>query len=201
MRGRRCVPPSISGTPQRRSGKPSVEPSVAIRRSHHSASSRPPARHQPEIAAIVGLDGVRRVKPSGPSGVVEPSAERLDRLQVGAGAEGDAAGAGEHEHARVVVGLEARVAPRAARSAVGPSTALRRSGRSIVTTRGGAAALVADSSVSPDVRAVAPTSRRASAASPSARLLRGLAALPCACPAAAGACSSRTRTAGRRRSG
>ena len=28
MRGRRCVPPSISGTPQRRSGKPSLEPSV-----------------------------------------------------------------------------------------------------------------------------------------------------------------------------
>ena len=41
IRGRRWVPPSISGTPQRRSGKPSVEPSAAIRRSHHSASSRP----------------------------------------------------------------------------------------------------------------------------------------------------------------
>ena len=55
MRGRRCVPPSISGTPQRRSGKPSAESSVAIRRSHQSASSSPPARHQPEIAAIVGF--------------------------------------------------------------------------------------------------------------------------------------------------
>jgi hypothetical protein len=41
---------------------------VAIRRSHQSASSRPPARHQPEIAAIVGFVGVSRVKPSGPSG-------------------------------------------------------------------------------------------------------------------------------------
>ena len=108
IRGRRCVPPSISGTPQRRSGKPSVEPSVAIRRSHHSASSSPPARHQPQIAAIVGLDGVSRVKPNGPSGAVEPRGEALDRLEVGARAEGDAAGAGDDEHARVVVGLEGR---------------------------------------------------------------------------------------------
>ncbi len=87
MRGSRWVPPSISGTPQRRSGKPSVELSVAMRRSHHSASSRPPARQKPEIAAIVGLDGVRRVKPIGPSPLISRSSERLGRLQVGAGAE------------------------------------------------------------------------------------------------------------------
>ena len=54
MRGSRCVPPSTSGTPQRRSGKPSAESCVAIRRSHQSASSSPPARHHPEIAAISG---------------------------------------------------------------------------------------------------------------------------------------------------
>ena len=54
IRGSRCVPPSISGTPQRRSGKPRREPGCAIRRSHHSASSSPPARHQPCIAAIDG---------------------------------------------------------------------------------------------------------------------------------------------------
>ena len=81
--------------------------SVAIRRSHHSASSSPPARHQPEIAAIVGLDGVSRVKPSGPPSQLHARPEALDALQVGAGAEGDAAGAGEDHHARVVVGLEA----------------------------------------------------------------------------------------------
>ncbi len=39
----------------------------------------------------------------------EAPAEGLDRLQVGAGAEGDAARAGEHQHARLLVGLEAQV--------------------------------------------------------------------------------------------
>ncbi len=68
MRGSRCVPPSINGTPKRRSVNPSRALSVAIRRSHHSASSSPPARHQPETAAIVGFEARRRVKPSGPSG-------------------------------------------------------------------------------------------------------------------------------------
>ena len=107
MRGSRCVPPSISGTPKRRSVKPSFASSVAIRRSHHSASSSPPARHQPEIAAIVGFDGGPAGEAERALGQVQPRAERLDRLQVGAGAEGHAAGAGEDQHARVVVGLEA----------------------------------------------------------------------------------------------
>ena len=39
-----------------------------MRRSHHSAISSPPARHQPDTAAIVGFDGMRREKPSGPPG-------------------------------------------------------------------------------------------------------------------------------------
>ena len=67
IRGSRWVPPSISGTPKRRSVKPNVDPSDAIRRSHQSASSMPPASAQPSTAAIVGFDGVSRVKPSGPS--------------------------------------------------------------------------------------------------------------------------------------
>ncbi len=79
-----------------------------MRRSHHSASSSPPARQKPEIAAIVGFDGVRRVKPIGPSALISRRRDRVGRLEVGAGAEGDAAGAGEHEHARLLVGLEAR---------------------------------------------------------------------------------------------
>ena len=103
MRGRRWVPPSISGTPKRRSVKPSLASSVAMRRSHQSASSSPPARHQPEIAAIVGLGEIRREKPSGPSWKLEPRPEALDRLEVGAGAEGQLAGAGDHQHARLVV--------------------------------------------------------------------------------------------------
>ena len=43
MRGSRTVPPSISGTPQRRQNTPKVAPRAATRRSHISASSSPPA--------------------------------------------------------------------------------------------------------------------------------------------------------------
>src|SRR5881227_1517786 len=46
----------------------SLHDALPIRRSHQSASSSPPARHQPEIAAMVGFDGVRRVNPIGPAG-------------------------------------------------------------------------------------------------------------------------------------
>ena len=42
-RGSRTVPPSISGTPQRRQKTPKTASSSTTRRSHHSASSRPPA--------------------------------------------------------------------------------------------------------------------------------------------------------------
>ena len=42
-RGRRTVPPSIRGTPQRRQNTPNLALSDATRMSHHSASSRPPA--------------------------------------------------------------------------------------------------------------------------------------------------------------
>ena len=93
---------------------------MAIRRSHHSASSSPPARHQPEIAAIVGFEAreageaERAVWP-----LVEPGVDRRlrvvaaevggalgERLQVGAGAERLRTLAGEHQGAGVVVGLE-----------------------------------------------------------------------------------------------
>ena len=113
--GRRCVPPSISGTPKRRSVKPRPAVSVAIRRSHHSASSRPPARHQPEIAATVGFDGVSRLNPIGPSGRAATASSTSEvslrarlghRLQVGAGAERLWALAGEHQHPRLLVALE-----------------------------------------------------------------------------------------------
>ena len=114
IRGRRWVPPSISGTPQRRSGKPSfarlgADPQVAPERQLEAAGQA-----QPEIAAIVGFDGVSRVKPSGPSRprlqplLGDPLVvhRRRDRLQVGAGAEGLVAGAGEDQDPRLVVGLE-----------------------------------------------------------------------------------------------
>src|SRR5438552_4055756 len=43
IRGSRTVPRSISGTPNRRLKTPSVASRAATRRSHHNASSRPPA--------------------------------------------------------------------------------------------------------------------------------------------------------------
>ena len=54
-RGSRTVPPSISGTPQRRQYTPKTAVSSATRRSHQSASSRPPATAWPAIAAMTGL--------------------------------------------------------------------------------------------------------------------------------------------------
>ena len=66
-RGSRTVPPSISGTPQRRQNTPSTASSSATRRSHHSASSSPPATAWPAIAAITGLLSRSRVGPIGPS--------------------------------------------------------------------------------------------------------------------------------------
>ena len=54
-RGSRTVPPSISGTPQRRQKTPNTPVSSAIRRSHHKASSRPPATAYPDTAAMTGL--------------------------------------------------------------------------------------------------------------------------------------------------
>ena len=66
-RGSRTVPPSISGTPHRRQKTPNVASSAATRRSHQSASSRPPATAYPSTAAITGLLRRRRVGPIGPS--------------------------------------------------------------------------------------------------------------------------------------
>ena len=108
-RGSRWVPPSISGTPQRRSGKPSREPSAAMRRSHHSASSRPPARHQPEIAAMAGLERDHPAEAERSARILQARGEALDRLEVGSGGEGDAARAGEDEDPGVFLRLEAVV--------------------------------------------------------------------------------------------
>ena len=67
MRGSRTVPPSISGTPQRRQKTPSTASSSTTRRSHHSASSSPPATAWPATAAITGLHSSIRDGPIGPS--------------------------------------------------------------------------------------------------------------------------------------
>ncbi|SKX90603.1 Uncharacterised protein [Mycobacteroides abscessus subsp. abscessus] len=67
MRGRRTVPPSISGTPHRLQNTPSVASSSTTRRSASSANSNPPATAYPLTAAITGLDKGMRVGPIGPS--------------------------------------------------------------------------------------------------------------------------------------
>jgi hypothetical protein len=46
---------------------PSFAFSATIRKSHQHASSTPPARHQPLMAAIVGLPGSSSAKPIGPA--------------------------------------------------------------------------------------------------------------------------------------
>ena len=71
------------------------------------------------------------MKPSGPPGASGSSVSSAFRSAPAQNAL--VAGAGEHEHARVVVGAKRSKASRSA-SAVAPSTALWRSGRSIVTS-------------------------------------------------------------------
>ena len=95
------MPPSISGTPQRRSAQPKVAPALAIRRSHQSASSRPPARQWPEIAAIVGFGEASRVKPSGPPGASASSVSSAFRSAPAQKAR--SARAGEDEDVGVVL--------------------------------------------------------------------------------------------------
>ena len=79
-----------------------------MRRSHHAASSRPPATHQPSTAAMTGFDSCRRVGPSGPLG-----RRRGQVRQVGAGAEGLLV-AGEHRDACACRRPRRRAARRAA---------------------------------------------------------------------------------------
>ncbi len=66
-RGSRTVPPSISGTPQRRQNTPRVASSATTRRSHQSESSSPPATACPSMAAITGFSSISREGPIGPS--------------------------------------------------------------------------------------------------------------------------------------
>ena len=142
-RGRRTVPRSISGTPKRRqktpkmaslAGDAQVAPQgeldaagdgVALDRGDHRLGQPQPRRPHWPVAPCP-----RR----GRRGVVRVARRRMPRRRaVGAGAE-RAAGAGEDRDARAVVGIECaeRVGER---PAVGPSTALRTSGRSIVTVQ------------------------------------------------------------------
>ena len=145
--GRRWVPPSMSGTPKRRSVKPSRAEPVAIRRSHQSASSSPPARHQPEIAATVGFEAVRRLKPSGPSGRCsshssmvpwgsspEKSAARSANALRSAPAQNASGPSPVRTSTRASSSDSNSRKPSSSSAAVSSSTALRRSGLVIVRT-------------------------------------------------------------------
>ena len=54
-RDSRCVPPLPGIMPRETSGNPSLAPSTATRMSQASASSQPPPRAKPLMAAITGL--------------------------------------------------------------------------------------------------------------------------------------------------
>ena len=102
-RGRRWVPPSTRGTPQRRSKRPKVEPrrgdpQVAPERQLDPAGQAP--------AVDRGDRRLGRGEPGRPHRPVRVVDVEVHRLQVGAGAEGLAAGAGEDEDAGALVGLE-----------------------------------------------------------------------------------------------
>src|SRR6266511_335702 len=140
--GSRWVPPSMSGTPKRRSVNPRRAVVVAIRRSHHRASSSPPARHHPEIAASVGLDGVRRVNPIGPSvravtastaSAVTPAPASAMALR-SAPAQNASGPSPVRTRTRASSSASKSRNPSSRRAAVSMSTALRRSRRSIVST-------------------------------------------------------------------
>jgi len=128
-RGSRTVPPSISGTPQRRQNTPNTAVSSAIRRSHHRASSRPPATAYPATAAMTGLDSRSRLIPIGPS----PSgATRLPRsVPIAVRSAPEQKTPPSPCSTATAAPGSASIARKAAAScsAVGPSTALRRAGR------------------------------------------------------------------------
>ena len=135
MRGRRTVPRSISGTPKRRLNTPNIASRAAMRRSHHNASSSPPATAWPSTAAITGLLNCNHVGPIGPepfssSAVLRPSAtsrrsapaQKLPPTPV-------------RTAAQSVSSASNFLKASASAAAVAESTALRTSGRLMVTVR------------------------------------------------------------------
>ena len=115
--------------------RPKTAERAAILRSHHSASSIPPATAGPSIAAITGLSEPEPRRAHRTELAVRLDRPRLafgDRLEIGPGAE-RAASAGQHRDVDVRVGVEALEGLEQSARAVARSTALRRSGRSIVT--------------------------------------------------------------------
>ena len=102
-----------------------------MRRSHQSASSRPPASAYPEIAAIVGLVACRREIPSGPSALSRRPAKVSSDFR-SAPAQNACSPAPVSTSTRTSGSDSKRAKASCSATAVGPSTAFRRCGRSIV---------------------------------------------------------------------
>src|SRR5436309_1014886 len=132
-RGRRTVPRSSNGTPKRRQYTPKTASTAATRMSHQSASSRPPATAWPSTAAITGLlrsirVGPRGARPSSLSFLRSPPAIALRSAPAQKVPPAPVSTATFNASSRSYA-WNARVKD----SAVGISTALRTSGRLIVT--------------------------------------------------------------------
>src|SRR5688572_30724834 len=132
-RGRRTVPPSMSGTPQRLQKMPKTASASITRRSHHSANSMPPATACPATAAMTGLDSTILLGPIGPapSGCTRlPSAEP-NALR--SAPEQNVPPAPHRTATRWTPSASNDSKAETSAAAVGPSTALRRAGRSRTT--------------------------------------------------------------------
>src|SRR5437667_8767947 len=144
-RGRRTVPRSTSGTPQRRQKTPKTASVAATRRSHQSASSRPPATAYPSTAARTGFPSSMRVGPMGPSpsslmrlsAVVHTAAPRRSWPEATAFRSAPAQNVPPAPVSTATASPSSASKRRNASTstaAVGSSTALRTSGRLMVTT-------------------------------------------------------------------
>ena len=133
------MPRSTSGTPNRRQYTPSTASAAATRRSHHKASSIPPATAYPSIAAITGLPSRSRVGPIGPGPSSDTDTGRRSTPAIAF----RSAPAQKYPPVPVSTATCAASSPSKASNAasnaaaVAASTALRRSGRLIVITRTG----------------------------------------------------------------
>src|SRR5215217_4133948 len=134
IRGRRTVPRSTRGTPTRRLSTPKAAPSAATRRSHQRASSRPPPTAGPSTAASTGLDSRSQVAPIGPS--PSPATRSGSPAAIALrSAPAQNAPPAPVSTATAAPGSRSKARNASARAAAaGASTALRRSGRSMVTT-------------------------------------------------------------------
>src|SRR4051794_24642764 len=126
--------------PQRRQKTPKTASVAATRRSHHAASSSPPATAWPSTAAMTGLRSSIRVGPTGPSpsGSTRVKRDGSPLRMAFRSAPAQNVPFAPHSTATASASSSSKRRKHAtSASAVGRSTALATSGRSIVTTATG----------------------------------------------------------------